>query len=174
MKKIIFITVLTFLFLNLNAKENLKYFVNKAIENNLLLNAERKKLESAIQNRNISRSEFLPSVTISGDQTSTTSINRTDQNGLSLPDSNIDSESKTISIEQKVFSGFKGVNTFKKSELETQKAKLELKEVEQKTVLNTAYAYYDLIYKFKSQTFNKRNLSSWSRYSKISNTYSKC
>ena len=108
MKKIIFITVLTFLFLNLNAKENLNYFVNKAIENNLQLNAERKKLESAIQNRNISRSEFLPSVTISGDQTSTTSINRTDQNGLSLPDSNIDSESKTISIEQKVFSGFKG------------------------------------------------------------------
>lgn len=169
MKKIIFITVLTFLFLNLNAKENLKYFVNKAIENNLQLNAERKKLESAIQNRNISRSEFLPSVTISGDQTSTTSINRTDQNGLSLPDSNIDSESKTISIEQKVFSGFKGVNTFKKSELETQKAKLELKEVEQKTVLNTAYAYYDLIYKFKSQTFNNLNINLFERQVEFDN-----
>ena len=39
--------------------------------------------------------------------------------------SNSDSESKSISLEQKIFSGFKGVNTFKKSELETQKASLQ-------------------------------------------------
>ena len=37
------------------------------------------------------------------------------------------SESKKILVEQKIFSGFKGLNTFKKSELETQKAKLSLK-----------------------------------------------
>ena len=35
-------------------------------------------------------------------------------------------ESKKISIEQKIFTGFKGVNTFKKSELETERAKLKL------------------------------------------------
>ena len=40
-----------------------------------------KNLESAKQNKNISRSEFLPSITISGDQTSTTSTNRTNQSG---------------------------------------------------------------------------------------------
>ena len=47
---------------------------------------------------------------------------------LSLADSNSDTESKKISLEQKIFSGFKGVNTFKKSELETQKANLEFKK----------------------------------------------
>jgi peroxiredoxin family protein len=51
---------------------------------------------------------------------------------LSLADSNSDSESKKISVEQKIFQGFKGLNTFKKSELETQKANLNLKKLNNK------------------------------------------
>ena len=113
--------------------------------------------------KNIYRSEFLPSITVSADQTSTTSTNQTDQSGSNLSDSNIDSENKTISIEQKIFSGFKGVNTFKKSELETQKAKLELRQVEQKTILDTAYAYFDLIYKTKTEKFNLLNVDLFER-----------
>ena len=58
MKKLIFLLSIIF-FSNLNAKENLKFYINKAIENNYKLNAERKKLESVKQNKNISRSEFL-------------------------------------------------------------------------------------------------------------------
>ena len=108
MKKIL-ILILGFLFFSeLNAAENLKYYVNKALKNNLQLNAERKKLESSKQSKNISRSEFLPSITVSGDQTSTTSTNRTNQSGSSLDDTNLDSESKSISLEQTLFSGFKG------------------------------------------------------------------
>ena len=122
MKKLILILNI-FIFSSLNAGENLKFFVKKSIDNNLQLNAQRKSLESSKQEKNISRSEFLPSITISGDQTSTTSTNRTNKNGVNLSDSNSDTESKTVSIEQKIFSGFKGVNTFKKSELEKQKAK---------------------------------------------------
>ena len=86
------------LFSGLQADENLKYFIIKAIDNNLQLNAERKTLESAKQNKNINRSEFLPSITISGNQTSTTSTNRTNQSGTALSDSNIDSESMTVSL----------------------------------------------------------------------------
>ena len=58
------------------AEENIYFYINKALNNNLQLNAERKNLESAKQNKNILRSEFLPSLTITGDQTSTTSTNR--------------------------------------------------------------------------------------------------
>ena len=70
------------------------------------LNAERKNLDSAKQSKNISRSEFLPSITISGDQTSSTSSNRTNQSGSSLNDTNLDSESKK-SIDKKFFQAFK-------------------------------------------------------------------
>ena len=162
MKKIILI--LNFLIISsLGAEENFKYFLNKALENNLQLNAERKSLGAAKQNKIISRSEFLPSVTISGNQTSTTSTNRTNQSGTNLSDTNIDSENKTLSLEQKIFSGFKGINTFKKTELETQKAGLELKQVEQKTILDTATAYFDLIYKSKNENINIANVNLYER-----------
>ena len=151
------------------AEDNLKFYLQKAFENNLQLNAERKQLESAKQNRNISRSEFLPNITISGDQTSTTSTNRTNQSGSILPDTNQDSENKSISLEQKIFSGFKGVNTFKKSDMETQRAKLKLFEKEQKTILDTAFAYYDLIYKSKNEKFNISNVNLFERQVEFDN-----
>mgnify|MGYP001265073080 CR=1 FL=1 len=163
MKKILIILFNFFLILDLYAKDNIKFFINSAIKNNLQLNAERQKLNSTKQNKIISRSEFLPSLTISGDQTSTTSTNRTNQSGGSLADTNLDTESKKISLEQKIFSGFKGVNTFKKSELETQKALLELKEVEQQTILDTASAYFDLIFKLKNEKFNLSNVNLFER-----------
>ncbi len=163
MKKIFFIIFLLLYFSNLNAEINFNYYLNKAIENNLQLNAERKNLESAKQSKNISRSEFLPSITISGDQTSTTSTNQVNKSGTSLVDSNLDSESKTITLEQKIFSGFKGINTFKKTELETQKANLELRQTEQQTILDTANAYFDFIYKSKNENFNKSNVNLFER-----------
>ena len=167
MRKLLSIIIFIFYTENLIANENLKFYLNKSIENNLILDAERKKLESSKQNKNISRSEFLPSITISGDQTSTTSTNKTNQSGASLADSSLDSESKSISIEQKIFSGFKGVNTFKKTELETNKAKLELKKVEQNTILDTASIYFDLIYKFKNEKFNILNVNLFERQVEI-------
>tara|TARA_B100000963_G_scaffold334301_1_gene327378 strand:+ start:3672 stop:4961 length:1290 start_codon:yes stop_codon:yes gene_type:complete len=147
----------------LQAQDNLKFYIKKALTNNLQLNAERKNFESAKQSKNISRSEFLPNITLSGDQTSTTSSNRTDQSGSSLADSNLDSESTKITVEQKIFSGFKGFNTFKKSELEVQKANLSLKKIEQQTVLDTTSAYFDLIFKFKNEKFNLSNVNLFER-----------
>ena len=163
MKKYILLILLIFSSNYLQAQDNLKFYIKKALADNLQLNAERKNFESAKQSRNISRSEFLPSITLSGDQSSTTSTNRTNQSGSSLTDSNSDSESKKISVEQKIFSGFKGLNTFKKTELETQKANLELKKVEQKTILDTASAYFDLIFKLKNEEFNLSNVNLFER-----------
>ena len=152
-----------FFFSILKAEDNLKFYIEKALDNNLQLNAERKNFESAKQSKIISRSEFFPTITLSGDQTSTVSTDRTDQNGTSLSDSSSDTESKKISIEQKIFSGFKGLNTFKKSELETQKAKLKLKKTEQQTILDTTSAYFDLIFKSKNEKFNLSNLNLFQR-----------
>ena len=163
MKKYVFTIFLLFFSSYLEAQDNLKFYVQKALSNNLQLNAERKNYESAKQSKNISRSEFLPSITLSGDQKSITSTNRTNQSGVSLSDSNLDSESKKISVEQKIFSGFKGLNTFKKSELETQKANLSLKKVEQQTILDTTFAYFDLIFKSKNENFNLSNVNLFER-----------
>jgi outer membrane protein len=163
MKKIILTLIISLIFSNLQAEDNLKFYIDRALKNNLQLNAEKKVFESAKQSKNISRSEFLPSISISGNQSSTTSTNRTNQNGSSLTDTNSDSESKSISIEQKIFSGFKGLNTFKKSELEIQKANLSLKKVTQQTIIDSASAYFDLIFKSKSNNFNLSNVDLFER-----------
>ena len=163
MKKIIIIFILFFIFNNLKAEDNVRFYIEKALKNNLQLNAERKNLEVAKQSKNISRSEFLPSITISGDQTSSTSTNRTNQNGVSLADTNSDSEKTTLSVEQKIFSGFKGLNTFIKSDLETQKANLFLQKAEQQTILDSTAAYFDLIFKSKNEKFNLSNVNLFER-----------
>ena len=162
MKKIIIFIFSIIIFQSSYADETLKFYVEKAIKNNLQLNAERKNLESAKQDKNISRSEFLPSLTISGDQSSTTSTNGTNQSGSKLSDDNLNSEALQYHSSKK-FSGFKGLNTFKKSELETQKANFELKRVEQQTILDTASAFYDLIYKSSNEQFNISNVNLFER-----------
>ena len=47
--------------------------------------------------------------------------------------------------------------------MEIQKASLKLKQVEQQTILNTANAYYDFIFKSKNQEFNFLNVSLFER-----------
>ena len=163
MKKIIISLILVLIFTNIQAEDNLKFYVEKALKNNFQLNAERKSLESVKQSKHISRSEFLPSITLLGNQSSSTSTNRKNKSGIALSDANLDSESTTFSIEQKIFSGFKGLNTFKKSELETQKAKLSLIKAEQQTILDSASAYFDLIFKSKNEIFNLSNVSLFER-----------
>ena len=163
MKKHLITIFLLFSFSESYAQENLRFYIQKALENNLQLNAERKNFESSKQSKNISRSEFLPSITLSGDQSSATSSNRVNQSGVSLSDTNLDTENKKISVDQKIFSGFKGLNTFKKSELETKKANLSLKKTEQQTILDTSSAYFDLIFKSKNRKFNLSNVDLFER-----------
>ena len=47
MKKLILLTYLLFFLNILKAQDNLKFFIEKALANNLQLNAERKNFESA-------------------------------------------------------------------------------------------------------------------------------
>ena len=158
-----YLIVLLFFFNYVNAENHLQFFVDSALKNNLKLNAERKNQKSIKQNINISRSEFLPSISLSGDQSSSQSTNKTNQSGSNLSDSNLDTETKTVSIDQKIFQGFKGYNTLKKSELELQRANFKLKQTEQQTILDTISAYFDLIFKTKNEEFNVSNVNLFER-----------
>ena len=145
------------------AENNLEFFIDSAFKNNLKLNAERKNNKSIKQNLNISRSEFLPSISLSGSQSSAQSTNRTNKNGASLADSNLDTEETSISIDQKIFQGFKGYNTLKKSELEVKQADFKLQQAEQQTILDTVSAYFDLIFKTQNEKFNISNINLFER-----------
>jgi outer membrane protein len=157
------VILILFFFNTAIAENHLQFFVDAALKNNLKLNAERKNQKAIKENINISRSEFLPSISLSGDQSSSQSTNRTNQSGSSLSDSNLDTETTTVSIDQKIFQGFKGYNSLKKSELEVKQADFKLKQAEQQTILDTISAYFDFIFKTKNEEFNLSNVNLFER-----------
>jgi outer membrane protein len=160
------ILILIFLIFNLNsafASNELMFFLDSAHKNNPKLQAERKNLKSIKENLNISISEFLPSINVSGDISSEENSNRKNQAGENLNDSNIQTETKTISVDQKIFQGFEGVNSIKKSKLESKQAISNLKRVEQDTLLSSIKSYYDLVYKIKLKQFNSENVDLFER-----------
>ncbi len=163
MRHLFKIILIFFSFNTAYAENDLKFFIEAAFKNNLKLNAERKNQMSIKQNINISRSEFLPSISLSGDQSSTQSTNKKDPSGSNLPDSNLDSETKTITVDQKLFQGFKGYNSLKKSELEVKQANFRLKQSEQQTIVETVSAYFDFIFKSKNEEFNISNVNLFER-----------
>ena len=163
MIKFLVFIIFLFNFKILFAESNVLFFVERALKNNPKINAERENLKAIKQNANISRSEFLPSLTISGSQTSTETSNIIDHSGTRSGDTKRNTESKKISIEQKIFQGFQGYNNLKKSRLEFERAKNEYKQVEQNTILNSVSSYYDLIFKNKSKEFNLANVDLFER-----------
>ena len=152
-------------FFNLNlasASEFLNYLEN-AYKNNPTLNAERENYKAIKENINISRSDFLPEVTVSETKTSSQTSNRTNQSGASLSDTNNDTTTKSISVDQKIFQGFQGINNLEKSKLEFKQAGLKLKNAEQQVLLKSAAAYYDLLYKLNNRQFNLANVDLFER-----------
>ena len=148
MKFSIFLIFLIFSLSSVSASEFFKY-LESAYKNNPTLKAERENYKAIKENINISKSEFLPSISISGSQSSQQNSNRTNQSGTTLQNNSNTSETQSISVNQKVFQGFQGYNSVKKSKLESEQASLKLKNTEQQILLKSATAYFDLIYKKK-------------------------
>ena len=139
MKKIFFTIILYFFCTNISAQDVIKT-LSDAFKNNSKLNAERVSLNATKQDVNISRGEFLPSVTISGNISSQEDTNRTNQSGEKLANINSTPETRSVLIEQKIFSGFSNYNNLKKSQLELEYAKYELIKLEQEVILSAATA----------------------------------
>ena len=162
MKFSIILTVLIFNLSIASASEFLIY-LESAYKNNPILNAERENYKAIKENINISRSEFLPSVSVSETKSSQQNSNKTNQIGATLPNASNDRTTQSISVDQKIFQGFNGYNSIKKSQLESEQAALRLKNAEQQVLLKSAFAYYDLIYKVKNKKFNLANVDLFER-----------
>ena len=162
MKTIIIFVLIIFNSSVLFADEFLTY-LESAYKSNPVLNASRENYKAIKENINISRSEFLPSISIKGNQSSQQNSNRTNQSGATLPDSSNTLETQSVSVDQKIFQGFHGYNLIKKSKLEANQAALKLKNTEQQILLQSATVYFDLVYKIKNTRFNLLNVDLFER-----------
>ena len=157
-------TILFFILFSTNVfAEDIVQILSKAFENNSRLNAQRASLDADKQDVNISRGDFLPSITLSGDASSQKDTNRIDQTGSSLQDTNATPENRSVLVEQQIFSGFSNYNNLKKSKLEYEFAKFELNKLEQEVILSAAKAYYNLGFNAKNLEFNQSNVELFER-----------
>ena len=159
MKKLLIIFSLTFFLQTNSFAVTLSKALLEAYKNNPELNAERENISVSKQNLNISKSEFLPSITVSGSKSSEETTKLTDQNGSDARIGDRNPETKSIKIEQKIFQGFGGIADYKKSKIGLVLADAKLLQTEQTTLLKAVEAFSGLIFANEKFSINKKNVS---------------
>tara|TARA_Y100001958_G_C21232873_1_gene558824 strand:- start:162 stop:1457 length:1296 start_codon:yes stop_codon:yes gene_type:complete len=130
-----------------------------AYKTNPELNAERESANASKQDLNISKSDFLPSVTLLGSKSSEDTSKLTNQDGSNATITDVNPETKSIKIEQKIFQGLGGVADYKKNQIGIKIADAKLLNVEQNILLKTVEAFSGAIYANEKFTIYQSNLN---------------
>jgi len=159
MKKI-FLILLSTVFFNGNVfAVTLSEALLQAYNENPELNAERENIEASKENVKISRSQFLPSITLSGSKSQENTEKLTDRNGVNSAITDVDPETKSINIEQKIFQGFAGLADMKKSKIGLNLADARLLKTEQDILYKAVEAYTGLIFAGEKLKINQNNVN---------------
>ena len=158
-RKIIFIILYYCLTISYSYANDLMKALSDAYYKNPELNAERENILVSKEDLKISRSEFLPSITITGSKSEQTTDKLTDRSGNDATITDVDTETQKITIEQTLFQGLGGKADLDKSKIGILLAEANLLKKEQEIILTAAEAYSGLILANKKLNINKENLS---------------
>jgi len=159
MKKILLL-LLSVVFINENVfAVTLSQALIKTYNDNLELNAERKNIEISKEDVKISRSQFLPSVTLSGSKSQENTEKLTDRNGTNSSIVNVNPKTQSINIEQKIFQGFAGLASMEKSKIGLNLADAKLLKTEQNILYKGVEAYSGLIFADEKLKINQNNVN---------------
>ena len=158
MKKF-FLIVLSYLilFVDVNA-ETFTAALKKAYNNNSELNAERESINISEQELNISRSSYLPTVTLSGSQSEEETDKLTNRDGSDASITNVDPTVKSITIEQTLIDFGRGAE-LAKSKIGIDLAKAKLLKKEQDILYKSIQAYTGLVSANEKLKINKDNVN---------------
>jgi outer membrane protein len=159
MKKILLI-LLTLIFINQKAfAVTLSEALLEAYINNPELNAERENIKVSKEDLNISRSEFLPTVTVSASRSKEETGKLTDRTGTNSSITDVDPKTQSIIIEQKLFQGFAGLAGMQKSKIGLSLAEAKLLKAEQETLYKAIDAYSGLLSAIEKLKINQKNVN---------------
>ena len=158
MKKnfIIFISIL-FLFSNANA-ESFSDALKRAFKTNPELNAERESLNISEEELKISRSSYLPTITLEGSKSQEDTNKLTNQSGGDATVNDVDPAVKSIKITQTLIDFGRGAE-FKKSKIGIEIAKAKLLKKEQNILYKSIEAYTGLVFANEKLTINRSNVN---------------
>ena len=158
MKKILLI-LLPLILISQNAfSVTLSQALLQAYINNPELNAERENIKVSKEDLNISISEFLPSVTLSGSKSQENTGKLTNRAGANSTITDVNPKTQSIDIEQKIFQGFAGVAGMEKSKIGLNLADAKLLKTEQDILYKAVEAYSGLIFSDEKLKINQNNV----------------
>ena len=152
--------VITFGFLFILTSANAETFfsaLKKAYQNNPELNAERESLNISEQELNISKSSYLPTVTLSGSKSEEDTEKLTDRSGADTTITDVDPTVKSITITQTLIDFGRGAE-LAKSKIGINLAKAKLLKKEQDILYKTVEAYTGLLAASEKLEINRANV----------------
>ena len=158
MKKIFLIIILTFFSFNSAFAVTLYDALNQTYKNNLELQAERKNLDVQNEVLNISKSDFLPTLTLKGTKNFEDTSKLTNQSGGDATISDVNTQSASIKLEQTILDGKIGA-TYEKSKLGLNLSEAKLIKKEQEIFLKAIEAYTGLILAYETLSINEENVN---------------
>ena len=131
----------------------------QAYNENPVLNAERENIQVSLEEVKISKSQFLPSVTLSGSKSQENTEKQTDSSGANSAFTDVDPKTQSIDIEQKLFQGFAGTASLEKSKIGLTLAQAKLLKTEQEILYQAIEAYSGLIFAEEKLKINQDNVN---------------
>ena len=158
MKKIILI-LLSVLFLNQHVLAvTLFEALTEAYKNNTDLNAERENINISEEDLKISKSNYSPSVTISGSKSQEDTDKLTNRVGTEVSVSDVNPSTQTIKIEQTLLNFGRNADV-QKNQIGIKLAVVKLLKKEQEVLLKAIEAYSGLILANKKLKINQSNFN---------------
>ena len=158
MKKFLII-IFSYLFLIAYANaETLNAALKRAYDTNPELNAERESLKISEQELKISRSSYLPTITLEGSKSQEDTNKLTNQSGGDASINDVDPAVKSIKITQTLIDFGRGAE-FKKSKIGIEIAKAKLLKKEQDILYKSIEAYTRLVFANEKLIINRSNVN---------------
>ena len=158
MKKIILSFLLSTLFFNNGNAVSLYQALNETYKNNTQLNAERENINAAEEDINISKADYMPSLSLSGSKSFENTNELTTQSGTDTSIDDVNPLSSSIKLEQKLFDQGRDF-THQKNIIGLELAKAKLVKKEQDILYSAIDAFTGLILAREKLNINRRNLN---------------
>ncbi len=147
----------------------LKEALKQTFDNNLELQAERKNLEIQQEVINMSRSDLLPSLTLSSTKNFEDTNKLTNQSGGDAAITDTDTMTSSIKLEQTLLDGSGRKTEYAKSKLGLNLTEAKLVKKEQEIFLRAIEAYTGLILAYEKLNINEENVNLLQRQFELDN-----
>ena len=158
MKKILLLISLSLFYFSNAFSVTLYDALNQTYQNNIQLNAEREIIKASEEDVNISKGNYLPSLTLSGTQSQEDTSKLTNRDGSNATITDVDPFTTSIKLEQTILDFGRGLE-LKKSKAGLDLAKAKLIKKEQDVIYGAIDAFSNLILVKEKNDINEKNLN---------------